>query len=322
MDQVIRVENLVKEYDNKKSNKKIRAVNNINLQVNRGEKVGYIGLNGAGKSTTIKLLTGLICPTSGKINILGFEPFKDRKTYVNHIGVLFGQRNQMFWDLKVKDSLEFNRHIYKLSKDQYEEKIKFFNKYIDLESLMDSKVMTLSLGQKMRCNLAMALLHSPEIIFLDEPTIGIDIFVKDEIRNLINEVNRSFNTTVLYTSHDMKDIEQICDRIIILEQGKIIEDLPIQKFNNKYGGIKRVKLFFDGDEEIETLESELWRLSSYKFISFDLDKSRKSLSCSFNDKEISTLDLLKIFQSIGLCIENAEINSSSLEDAIKNIYQS
>ncbi len=330
MDKVIEVKDIIKQYSTIKVKKKsllsskeltnVNAINNINFNVRKGEKVGYVGLNGAGKSTTIKMLTGLVAPTSGKLNILGFEPFVERRKYVQHIGVVFGQRNQLFWDLKVRDSFVFNKDLYRISEKQYQETLTLFNKFLDLESLMDRRVLTLSLGQRMRANVVLSLLHSPDILFLDEPTIGVDILVKDEIINLLNEINQRKETTIMFTSHDMKDIEHICDRIIVLEKGKILEDLSISEFNKRYGGTKRLSLNYSESTNSNDICGLFENEFKSRLLKFSVDEKKKEVILSFKDSSISLVKVLKVFEDIGLDPSNATINSDNLEDSIRNIY--
>lgn len=317
---VLEVKNLSKIYNNSKKKQAFIALNNINLKIEIGEKVGYVGLNGAGKSTTIKILTGLISPTSGAVKVLGFSPFSDREKYVKNIGVVFGQRNQMFWDLRVKDSFEFNKSLYGLSEENYINNLKTFNDFLDLQSLMNSRVFTLSLGQRMRCNVALALLHSPKIVFLDEPTIGLDIIVKDQIRNLLNEINRKYNTTIIFTSHDMDDIENICDRILLLEKGNILEDMLISEFNIKYGGTKRIVLEYPPSFDIIEFEEFFFNDYALKLLDFNISREKRTINIVFKEKDISLIKLLERLYKSNLDPSNALIFSNNLEDSIKNIY--
>ncbi|MGL5439611.1 MAG: ABC transporter ATP-binding protein [Filifactoraceae bacterium] len=319
MESIIKVECIEKKFLVK--GRDVHAVNKISFEAKEGEKVGYVGLNGAGKSTTIKMLTGLVAPTSGEINILGFRPFEQRKKYVSNIGVVFGQRNQLFWDLRVEDSFLFHQKLYGISKAEYRERLEFFNQYVDLASLMNKNVLKLSLGQKMLCNVTLSLLHNPKILFLDEPTIGLDIFVKEEIQNLLNQINRCYNTNILFTSHDMKDIENICDRIIILEKGKILEDMQILEFNREYGGTKSIVLNKGKDLPLDVIFQET-REAYGERIDLKLCENNKSLCIRFKENEISLMELLNFMDKTGrVNVESLVIRTDSLEDAIKNIYQ-
>ena len=267
------------------------------------------------------MLTGLIKPTGGEISILGFNPFESRKNYVEHIGVIFGQRNPLFWDLRVEDSFIFNKSLYKLSDKTYKDRLQFLNEYTDIAPLMKKRVLELSLGQKMKCNIALSLLHSPKILFLDEATIGLDLIVKNEIKRLLNEVNREFNTTMLFTSHDMKDIEDVCERIIILEKGNILHDLPLKDFRKLYGGIKNVRLLLESKTDLDKiiyLSEQKW---ANKFMNFGADRGENSINFSFNEEKINIFEIMEEFKNEGIKPTDFTINSDSLEDIIRGIYR-
>lgn len=202
----------------------IRAVDGINMTVEPGEIVGYIGANGAGKSTTIKMLTGILVPTAGEVVVNGFVPYRDREEYTRYIGVVFGQRSQLWWDIAVLESLKLLRRIYRVPEKAFRERLAFFDDLLDLGEFLHLPVRRLSLGQRMRCELAAALLHNPPLLFLDEPTIGLDVLAKARIREFLLQVNREFGTTILLTTHDLKDIEALCPRVIIIDKGRILYD--------------------------------------------------------------------------------------------------
>ena len=319
MNEILTATNLTKEYYVKTGKETAKVIKGINLSISEGEKVGYVGLNGAGKSTTIKMLTGLIKPTLGELNVLGFEPFSQRKDYVEHIGVVFGQRNQLFWDLKVEDSFKFNKSLYRLSNQGYKDKLDFLNEYTDLFSLMPKRVLQLSLGQKMKCNIALSLLHSPKMLFLDEATIGLDLIVKNEIKKLLNEVNKQFNTTLMFTSHDMKDIEDVCERIIILEKGNILHDLPLNELKKQYGGMKNVTLSLENTEEADKLMF-LYH-DNWKKVLMDFTMEEKTVKFSFNEANINFFEIIDALKNVGIRPLDIEINSDSLEDIIRGIYK-
>ena len=247
---MIRVENLVKTYNiiQKESGlfgyfknlikpkyKEFDAVKGINFSIEEGELVGYIGENGAGKSTTIKMLTGLLTPTSGKVVVNNIEPYKKRIENNKNIGAVFGQKTQLWWDLPVIESFRLIKKMYKIPEGEYRKNLKKFTEILELDELLEKQVKNLSLGQKMRCEIAAAFLHNPKIVYLDEPTIGLDVFVKENIRKFIKEINKEKNVTVILTTHDLKDIEDVCDRIILLDKGQIIYDGSKQKFKDTYG---------------------------------------------------------------------------------------
>ena len=321
MKEILTVRNLTKEYFVTTGKETVKVIKGIDLSITEGEKVGYVGLNGAGKSTTIKMLTGLIKPTGGEISILGFNPFESRKNYVEHIGVIFGQRNQLFWDLRVEDSFIFNKSLYKLSDKIYKDRLQFLNEYTDIAPLMKKRVMELSLGQKMKCNIVLSLLHSPKILFLDEATIGLDLIVKNEIKKLLNEVNKEFNTTMLFTSHDMKDIEDVCERIIILEKGNILHDFPLKDFRKLYGGTKNVRLLLGNKTDLDKiiyLSEQKW---ANKFMDFKADGEEISINFSFNEEKINIFEIMEELKNEGIKPTDFTINSDSLEDIIREIYK-
>ncbi len=204
--------------------KTVTAVGGIDFEIKCGEFVGYVGENGAGKSTTIKMLTGILVPTSGSAEVNGIIPYKDRKKNAAKIGVVFGQRTQLWWDLPVRESFDLLRVIFRVSKSDFIAQMKKLDKVLGLKSLMDMPVRKLSLGQRMRCDIAASLIHNPPVLFLDEPTIGLDVLAKESIRNFLAEINREEGTTIILTTHDMNDIEHLCKRLIILEEGKIVYD--------------------------------------------------------------------------------------------------
>ncbi|MCI5745167.1 MAG: ATP-binding cassette domain-containing protein [Erysipelotrichaceae bacterium] len=191
------------------------AVNKINFTINDGEIVGYIGSNGAGKSTTIKMMCGILNPTSGKVLINGLEPYKKRQQVASYIGVVFGQKTQLWWDIPLIESFNVLKEIYLINDKDYKERFEFLQEVLDIKDFLNQPVRTLSLGQRMRADLAASLLHNPKILFLDEPTIGLDVLVKEKIRNAIIEMNKKYNTTVILTTHDMSDIQTLCNRIIM-----------------------------------------------------------------------------------------------------------
>ena len=207
----------------------VRAVDDISLAIEPGEIMGYIGPNGAGKSTTIKMMTGVLKPTEGTLLVNGKTPFKHRQENAQHIGVIFGQRTQLWWDLPVIESFRILKQIYRVDDVTYQYNLNLFNDLVNLEALYAKPVRMLSLGQRTLCDIAAAFLHRPRIVFLDEPTIGLDVSIKSKIRALIRELNESFNTTIVLTTHDISDIEALCRRVVIIDKGKIIFDDAIEK---------------------------------------------------------------------------------------------
>ena len=213
----------------------IKAVDDVNFSLERGELVGYIGANGAGKSTTIKMLTGILVPTSGHIDVMGLTPYRNRRENTRRIGVVFGQRTQLWWDLPVIDSFELLKHIYEIPQNLYKQNLEFFSELLQLQPFLSTPVRRLSLGQRMRCDLTAALLHNPEILYLDEPTIGLDVVAKEQVRQFLRQVNAERQVTVILTTHDLNDVEQVCRRLIIIDSGKIIYDGGIDALKERYG---------------------------------------------------------------------------------------
>ncbi len=212
-----------------------RAVNQVDLNICKGEIVGFIGPNGAGKSTTIKMLTGVLVPTEGSVLVNGLIPHKHRVKYVKEIGVVMGQRSQLWWDLSVIDSFNVMKEMYELSDEDYKKNMRIFEEELQISDFYDKSVRHLSLGQKMLCEIVAVLLYSPKLIFLDEPTIGLDISVKTKIRKIIKRMNREHDVTVILTTHDISDIEALCDRIVIIDHGTIIFDDSMYKMKQLVG---------------------------------------------------------------------------------------
>lgn len=232
-----------------------KAVDDISFTIQKGEIIGFIGPNGAGKSTTVKMLSGILYPDAGSIKSNGFIPFKQRKQYVRDIGVVFGQKSQLNWDLPLIESFELMKYIYKIPQEKYERNLKKFTKLLDMEEFINQPVRQLSLGQRMRGDIVAALLHSPKIVFFDEPTIGLDVVAKEKIREFIKYMNESEATTVIFTTHDMQDIEKVCDRLIIIDSGKKIYDGSVAEIKNKYANLKTIEILLeDGEKEVKTFD--------------------------------------------------------------------
>ena len=247
---IIKVDNLYKEYHQRKGRegltgafkdlfnrqfKTVKAVDGVSFSIEKGEIVGYIGPNGAGKSTTIKMLIGILVPSSGKIDVNGIEPYKHRELNAKRIGVVFGQRTQLWWDIPVSETLSLMRYIYDVPEQQYLENLKIFSDILGLDKFYHTPVRQLSLGQRMRADISCALLHNPDILYLDEPTIGLDVVVKERIREFIREVNKSRNTTIILATHDMSDIERLSSRVMVVNSGKIMYDGNLNTLKRRYG---------------------------------------------------------------------------------------
>lgn len=330
---MIKVENLSKEF---KSNKKYpgfkgaiksffsreyiikKAVDNISFEIEDGEIVGYIGANGAGKSTTIKMMTGILSPSSGTISINGLIPYEDREKNAKDIGVVFGQRTQLWWDLPLSETFSLLKDIYDVNDKDYKERMEFLNEVLEINEFILSPVRTLSLGQRMRADLAAALLHNPKIIYLDEPTIGLDVVVKEKVRSAIKEINKKYGTTVILTTHDLNDIEELCNRIIIIDNGIKIYDGSLSDIKDSYGYITTIEVQvkslkgnekFDINNEMniskENLEMKV--LENKIIVRFNRNFTNQAEIIS---KIISKFDILDF-----------SIIETSIEEIIKKIYR-
>jgi len=232
-----------------------KAVDDISFTIEKGEIVGFIGPNGAGKSTTIKMLSGILYPDNGSITVKGYIPYKQRRQYVKNIGVVFGQKTQLNWDLPLIESFELMKYIYKIPQKVYEENLQKFTKLLDMEEFINQPVRQLSLGQRMRGDIVAALLHSPDIVFFDEPTIGLDVVAKEKIREFIKIMNETEKTTIIFTTHDMQDIEKVCNRLIIIDAGKKVFDGGIEEIKAKYAHSKTIEMLLeDGTTKLHTFD--------------------------------------------------------------------
>lgn len=302
MEPIIKVENIKKEfivYENKSGlknftrnlfhpvHKKIVAVQNMNFSINRGEIVGYIGPNGAGKSTTIKMLTGVLVPTSGNIMVFNKVPYKNRKNNSMKIGVVFGQKSQLWWNVPVIESLRLIKEIYKISDEKFQKNLDLYSEILNLNELLKVPVRQLSLGQRMKCDLAASLIHEPEILFLDEPTIGLDVGTKDKLRNFIKEMNRQKGITVFLTTHDMQDVEELCSRVMLINHGEKIYDGDLDALKKKYVSYRVLKVQFDRRIEKEQFQ----KLECVKNIEV-VEEEEYTKWFRFNYKEISVADIV------------------------------
>lgn len=280
----IEVDHLVKEYKVIKKEKGlrgavknlftqevkyVRAVDDISFKVGQGDIVAYIGPNGAGKSTTVKMMSGIMKPTSGEILVSGISPQKNRKQVAKKIGVVFGQRSQLNWDLRLEESFELLKRIYQIEDTAYQRTLKMLDEILEIHKFIDTPVRQLSLGQRMRGDLAAAMLHSPEILFLDEPTIGLDVEVKHSIRKFIKEINERNKTTIILTTHDLGDVQELCKRIIIIDGGKIIEDGALDELIDKISPYRFLSIDFYRQTNVPHEKAEIVSCSDlrtvYKF---------------------------------------------------------
>ena len=293
--------------------KQYTAVNNISFNIKEGELVGYIGENGAGKSTTIKMLTGLLTPTSGKIVVNGIVPNEKRIQNNKQIGAVFGQKTQLWWDLPVIESFNLIQKLYDIPNKDYKENLKKFTELLELEDLLNKQVKNLSLGQKMRCEIAATFLHNPKIVYLDEPTIGLDILVKENIRNFIKNINKEKNTTVILTTHDLKDIEEVCDRIILIDKGQIIYDGDKKLFKDTYGKHIIAEFIIQNKHCNLSLETND---ADFEII----DETENNLKIKFNHDRLTVMDIVKSISNY--CeIVDMHIQEEGLEEILKEIYR-
>ena len=249
------------------------AVDGISFDIESGEMVGFIGPNGAGKSTTTKMLSGILCPDSGSISVNSYVPYRQRKEYVAGIGVVFGQKSQLQWDLPVIDSFELLKAIYRIPEEMYKKNLKRYTDMLDMGGFINQPVRQLSLGQRMRSDIVASLLHSPKIVFFDEPTIGVDVIGKETIRSFIRELNEKDKITMIFTTHDMQDIEQTCKRILIIDKGSLLYDGSLQEIRNKYGTTRQLIAEFNEDTEVTPIENVMIGDPKDRKRSFTFDNS-------------------------------------------------
>lgn len=285
------------------------AVDGINLEVQKWEKVAFVGPNGAGKSTTIKMLTGILTPTSGSISVVGLDPTRDRKKLVYRIGAVFGQISRLWYHLTPRDTFELFGKMFDVPSDKLEERLNYLIGKFEIEDIIDKQVRKLSLGQRMRCEVVASLIHSPEIIFLDEPTIGLDMIAKQRLRDIINEINKIENTTIFLTSHDLGDVENICKRIVIINHGKILYDGNIKELRRNYIKVKKIRVKFESlDDTFKPLDFMKILKQKGTFIEFEIPNSKENLA--------KTFDLLTTEYNV----EDITIEDPPIEDIIKEFY--
>ncbi|MCK0473037.1 ATP-binding cassette domain-containing protein [Halalkalibacter sp. APA_J-10(15)] len=291
------------------------AVDEINFEINEGESVAYLGKNGAGKSTTIKILTGILQPTMGKVLIDNIDPQRNRKDYNKTIGVVFGQRTQLWWDLPISESFKLIKEIYQIDDRTYEHNLTIFSELLDLNEFLHLSARKISLGQRMRADIAAALLHNPKILYLDEPTIGLDIVAKEKIRKFLRFINKEFKTTILLTTHDMGDIEELCDRLILIDSGKILYDGDLESVIKKYARLKKIQIRVENISKYEVLNGEFCNLGA------TLEAlSEKEISVSFDYLEISASEVISLVMNY-MTILDLKIEESGIEFILKQVYE-
>jgi ABC-2 type transport system ATP-binding protein len=294
----------------RRQRREILAVRDLTFSVERGELLGYVGPNGAGKSTTIKMLTGILVPSAGRVRVAGMEPSRQRIALARRIGAMFGHRSQLWWDLPLVDSFELLRHIYKVPADRYRENVARFRDVLELDEFLHTPVRQLSLGQRVRGELVAAMLHDPEMLFLDEPTIGLDIVAKERVREFLTEMNRDRGVTIMLTTHDLDDIERLCQRMLIIDHGSVIYDGELDALRERYGGERT--LVVDLAEPAEPLRVEGARVER-------VDGPRQWLR--FRREEVSAAQLVaKVAAQVPLV--DLAIQEPEIEEIVRRIYRS
>ena len=290
---------------------KKQAVDHISFSIEEGEMVGFIGPNGAGKSTTIKMLSGILFPDEGDIRVNGYIPYKQRKDYVGSIGVVFGQKSQLQWDLPVMDSFELLKAIYRIPDEVYKKNLGRFTDMLDMGGFINQPVRQLSLGQRMRADIVAALLHSPKIVFFDEPTIGVDVVGKETIRTFIRELNREDGVTMLFTTHDMQDIEKTCNRLIIIDKGAKVYDGSLQGIRNTYGTTRQLDVEFGSSQDIQPI-------LGVEIKDLEQEDSRKKRFI-FDNKEIQINQLMNHLLT-KYDVRDINVSEPEIERIIRKIY--
>lgn len=322
MSPIIKVENLSKKYKVHKKEpgfmgslkslfsrkyETVDAVKDISFEIQPGELIGFIGPNGAGKTTTLKCLSGLLYPSGGKVDVLGFKPF-DRKTpFLKQIALVMGQKNQLWWDLPPTETFSLNKEIYEIPDTKYKQTLNDLVELLDVKDVLNIQVRKLSLGQRMKCELIAALLHSPKVLFLDEPTIGLDVVMQKKLRDFLKEYNTKYNATIILTSHYMEDVRQLCERVIVIDHGSLLFDGKLDNLIKEYTQNKTISIILEKPVDIKRLE-KLGELKENDFPKVVISVKRK-------DSNTITTKLLKDFPVLDLNIEEPDI-----EDIIREVF--
>lgn len=289
-----------------------KAVDGLSFSINEGEMVGFVGPNGSGKSTTVKMLSGILYPDQGNIEVAGYVPYKHRQDYVKNIGVVFGQKSQLAWDLPCIESFDLLKHIYQIPLDTYERNLERFTELLELGPFINQPVRQLSLGQRMRADIAAALIHSPKIVFFDEPTIGVDVVGKEKIRQFLVELNQTDHITMLFTTHDMKDIEKTCQRLMIIDHGKKIYDGSLEEMKEVYGKQRTLDILLEQKCEI----SELPKIASEYVIVGGIEKLR----LTFDKAKVNVNELMKRVLEL-YPVKDLSLLEPEVDSIISDIYQ-
>ncbi|MFW6952366.1 ABC transporter ATP-binding protein [Streptococcus pyogenes] len=289
------------------------AVKDLSFEVPKGQILGFIGANGAGKSTTIKMLTGILKPTSGYCRINGKIPQDNRQDYVRDIGAVFGQRTQLWWDLALQETHVVLKEIYDVPEKAFRKRMDFLNEVLDLNEFIKDPVRTLSLGQRMRADIAASLLHNPKVLFLDEPTIGLDVSVKDNIRRAITQINQEEKTTILLTTHDLSDIEQLCDRIIMIDKGQEIFDGTVTQLKQSFGKMK--SLSFELKPGQEQVVSQFMGLPD-----ITVERHELSLDIQYDSSRYQTADIIQKTMA-DFAVRDLKMTDVDIEDIVRRFYR-
>lgn len=285
------------------------ALKGISFEVEEGEIVGFIGPNGAGKSTTIKIISGVLYPTEGEVRVMNFTPWKDRAKYVKHIGVVFGQKPQLVWDLPAIDTFYLNKEIYDIPEKEFHERLNYLVNLLDLKGFVKTPVRDLSLGERMKCKIVNAMLHNPKLIFLDEPSIGLDVIAKDRLRDFIKDVNKKYKTTFIVTTHDMQDIERLCKRVVIINKGQIIYDGKFREIKQKVLSTKILEVkFFEFKDHFKLKGCEVIKKGKYG-MKISVDTAKQPIRKVINHL-VSNYDFADLI-----------VSDPPIEEIIKKIYE-
>ena len=296
--------------------KTVTAVDDISIEIPRGQIVGYLGPNGAGKSTTIKMMTGVLEPTRGELLVNGAVPYKNRARNAEKIGVVFGQRSQLWWALPLTESFNILKDIYMIPDQEYKDMLEFYQSLVDIEPLLHKPVRQMSLGQRTLSDILAAFLHNPGIVFLDEPTIGLDVSMKSKIRTLIHALNQEKGTTVILTTHDMGDVDALCRRIVIIDHGKMLYDNDIEHLRKFFGSYRTLKLRLSGDKkaQLEKLTAELPECS------VGITEDEEWITVLVDEEKRKVMDVLSQIQN-SYTVRDMQLEEISTEDVIRKIYE-
>jgi len=285
----------------------VKAVDNISFEIGEGELVGFIGPNGAGKTTTLKCLSGLLYPTGGLVNVLGYVPYERKHPYLKQIALVMGQKNQLWWDLPAIETFILNREIYEVPRPQYEKTLAELTEMLDVKDILKVQVRKLSLGQRMKMELIAALIHSPKVLFLDEPTIGLDVVMQKKMRDFIREYNQSHKATIILTSHYMDDVKELCKRVIVIDKGRLIFDGQLDEIIRKFADHKLITVVFSK----KVPEEKLKKIGTVK----EYDFPKAVISVKRSAASLAAAELLQNFPVADLNIEESQI-----EDIIREVF--